>query len=431
VARAAYRWLGSNAYETVETGTYLYDGWNNIRELTHSQTHTLTNSYIWGLDLSGTLQGAGGIGGLLAASLGGTTSVSSVFFAYDGNGNVTDLVDTNGALVAHYEFDPFGRMVAAEGDEASSNPFRFSTKHWDDATGLGYWGYRWYEPESGRWTSKDRIAEMGGRNLYRYVGNAIMNAIDVLGLIQLSDPPTDDELRKLRAILLKDLVAKEYKGTPESAKAMTHFLEGSGETYDFGYDFFADSSAGKRALKENQDRVKQAIKDFLLHELRDGKSKRLLEYWDRQESSGLWEMEADFYTAVKGFTLTTYLAGTGVRTKGGCFTFTGVVDHLFWDYYDFNQGTKFPWGEEIGTLPCDYLILMNERKMASNMWTQGEGSQSVKAQGKDKLLWRYNFEIIFGGVNDGSGGAKDEVIKKYPKAKRMAKIPRPKGRRDL
>ena len=34
------------------------------------------------------------------------------FYAYDGNGNVTDLVGANGAAVAHYDYDPFGNTIA-------------------------------------------------------------------------------------------------------------------------------------------------------------------------------------------------------------------------------------------------------------------------------------------------------------------------------
>ena len=84
---------GPNAYETLEDSTFVYDGWNVIAEVRSQASEVSTNLYVWGLDLSGSLQGAGGIGGLLAASLSGT----NVFYSYDGNGNVTDLVDTNGA----------------------------------------------------------------------------------------------------------------------------------------------------------------------------------------------------------------------------------------------------------------------------------------------------------------------------------------------
>jgi hypothetical protein len=53
----------------------------------------LHNSFSWGLDLSNTPQGAGGVGGLLATKQ-HTTSPVVLYPAYDGNGNITQATDT-------------------------------------------------------------------------------------------------------------------------------------------------------------------------------------------------------------------------------------------------------------------------------------------------------------------------------------------------
>ncbi|MFI2796194.1 RHS repeat-associated core domain-containing protein, partial [Haloferula sp. A504] len=37
--------------------------------------------------------------------------------------------------------------------------------------GVTYYGYRWYDPVTGRWPSRDLIEERGGVNLYVFVGN--------------------------------------------------------------------------------------------------------------------------------------------------------------------------------------------------------------------------------------------------------------------
>jgi len=58
----------------------------------------VTNWNVWGLDISGRLQGAGGVGGLLIVNRNGT----SYYPCYDANGNITDYVATNGAVAAHY-----------------------------------------------------------------------------------------------------------------------------------------------------------------------------------------------------------------------------------------------------------------------------------------------------------------------------------------
>jgi RHS repeat-associated protein len=59
-----------------------------------------------------------------------------------------------------------------------------STKYTDSETGLLYYGYRYYLPESGRWLSRDPIQERRGRNLYGFVGNRPVGRVDILGLWQ-------------------------------------------------------------------------------------------------------------------------------------------------------------------------------------------------------------------------------------------------------
>ena len=99
------------------------------------------------------------------------------------------VADPNGsntastAIVAHYEYDAYGNAVTASaGDYADDNPFRFSTKYWDDETGFGYWGYRYYDPRLGRWTTRDPIDEEGGANLYAFVYNDATDSFDPFGM---------------------------------------------------------------------------------------------------------------------------------------------------------------------------------------------------------------------------------------------------------
>ena len=68
------------------------------------------------------------------------------------------------------------------GTVATQMPFRFSTKYQDAETGLLYYGYRYYDPNTGRWLSRDPIEEEGGENLYGFNGNNGVNILDILGL---------------------------------------------------------------------------------------------------------------------------------------------------------------------------------------------------------------------------------------------------------
>jgi RHS repeat-associated protein len=45
---------------------------------------------------------------------------------------------------------------------------------------VAYYGYRYYDPKTGRWPSRDPIEEEGGVNLYGFVGNDGVNQTDIL-----------------------------------------------------------------------------------------------------------------------------------------------------------------------------------------------------------------------------------------------------------
>lgn len=53
-------------------------------------------------------------------------------------------------------------------------------------TGYYYYGYRYYDPLTGRWPSRDPIGERGGVNLYGFVNNDGLNGIDRLGMREQS-----------------------------------------------------------------------------------------------------------------------------------------------------------------------------------------------------------------------------------------------------
>ncbi|MFO7607499.1 MAG: DUF2235 domain-containing protein [Desulfurivibrionaceae bacterium] len=171
----------SNTWLLTSTTSLLYDGWNMIEETTtrNSEPATQNSSFcVWGLDLSQSMQGAGGIGGLLARVKDGSAHT----YIYDANGNVGQLLDNGGTIIAHYEYDPYGNTINAAGELAADNPYRFSTKYFETETELYYYGIRYYSPKLGRWISKDPIGEEGGLNLYGFVGNSSVNATDPLGL---------------------------------------------------------------------------------------------------------------------------------------------------------------------------------------------------------------------------------------------------------
>lgn len=60
-------------------------------------------------------------------------------------------------------------------------------------SGMYYYGFRYYEPNTGRWPSRDPIEEEGGKNIYAFVRNGGIAKIDAWGLVDICFPYPDEE----------------------------------------------------------------------------------------------------------------------------------------------------------------------------------------------------------------------------------------------
>ena len=135
----------------------------------------VTRKYTWGVSKGG------GIGGLLNMS----DVTGDYRYMYDGKGNVVAVMKNNQDIVVSYRYDEFGNRIVEDINPLYPNfkqTYQFSTKRFDDATGLSYYGYRYYNASAGMWMSRDPLGEAGGINLYGFVGNNGVNAIDPWGL---------------------------------------------------------------------------------------------------------------------------------------------------------------------------------------------------------------------------------------------------------
>src|SRR5207249_4362990 len=127
------------------------------------------------------------------------------YYHADGNGNITYLVDPSQNLAASYRYDPFGNTISSSGTLASANVYRFSSKEIHANSGMYYYLYRFYDPNLQRWINRDPLGEPGfelirgtsdyvsvtgdGPNLYAFVRNGPLQAIDLLGLGKPSNRP--------------------------------------------------------------------------------------------------------------------------------------------------------------------------------------------------------------------------------------------------
>jgi len=175
---------------------YVYDG--NVVLQERDANNWPTVSYTRGQDLSGTFEGAGGIGGLLARTdmalwvLGTGLGAASphAYYHCDGNGNITCLINTNQGVAARYLYDPFGNILSQSGQLADANLYRFSGKETHVNSGIAYYLYRFYDPNLQRWLNRDPAGERAGYNLYVCVLNNPIGCIDALGLAVGDKYPT-------------------------------------------------------------------------------------------------------------------------------------------------------------------------------------------------------------------------------------------------
>ena len=201
---------------------FIYDGWNLISERKYKTNNlsTLgdqqptTSHYFWGLDVSGSLGGAGGVGGLLQLAVGsnspyitkkeekepgteifgpagsslqssvsGLQSGCSIYFPhYDHIGNIIAYTNESEEIAAVYDYSGFGELIRSDGPMKEDFSLQFSTKYIDKETNLYYYGYRFYNPQMGNWLSREPMGESESVNLYTFVDNCPVDMYDVLGL---------------------------------------------------------------------------------------------------------------------------------------------------------------------------------------------------------------------------------------------------------
>jgi RHS repeat-associated protein len=196
---------------------FVYDGWNLVMSGKNGNGYAsgppanpITSSsrmhYVWGPDIGSgcsgheSWQAAGGVGGLIFVN-GATDSVRQ-FPLLDRMGNVTGyrraVSGSAAVLDAVFDYDAFGREVRSTGPASNSMPFRFSTKATDVDTGLVYYGYRFYDPDRGRWLNRDPLgdpsfsdvianglqisSQEGAGNLYAFLQNRVTAGVDAFGL---------------------------------------------------------------------------------------------------------------------------------------------------------------------------------------------------------------------------------------------------------
>ena len=101
---------------------------------------------------------------------------------YNQVGSLIAISDNNGNIIKQIEYDSYGNILN-DSNPSFEVPFGFAGGLYDPLTKLVHFGFRDYDPYTGKWTAKDPIGFAGGdSNLYGYVLNDPVNLVDVLGL---------------------------------------------------------------------------------------------------------------------------------------------------------------------------------------------------------------------------------------------------------
>lgn len=149
-----------------EKTVFVWDGDQLVMEL--SESGKVQKRYIRGNDLVYADKG---------------TDTEKQYYVTDPHGNVVQLTDESGAVIKTYEYDSFGNEVNP--DRKDENPFRYCGEYYDKETEEIYLRARYYQPNVGRFLTRDSYTgesdEPLSLHLYTYCENDGINSVDPSG----------------------------------------------------------------------------------------------------------------------------------------------------------------------------------------------------------------------------------------------------------
>jgi RHS repeat-associated protein len=102
------------------------------------------------------------------------------YYTRDHLGSVRELTNSSGTLVTRLDYDPWGRVTVISGTTLPD--IQYAGYYTHQTSGLNLTMFRAYDPNAGRWLSRDPLGEGADATLYSYVGNDPVCLVDPLGL---------------------------------------------------------------------------------------------------------------------------------------------------------------------------------------------------------------------------------------------------------
>ena len=174
---AAYTWNGRNQLISRGSTSFQYDSYGR-RTLNAAGNNLLYDGWNAGQELSGTTPVANRILGGIDEFFSRTDSTRASGPITDALGSVLALANSSGNITTQYSYDPFGNTTGNGG--TSTNVFQYTGRE-NDGNGLYFYRGRYYSPSLQRFMSEDPLGS-SGQNLYSYVSNDPVDAVDPWGL---------------------------------------------------------------------------------------------------------------------------------------------------------------------------------------------------------------------------------------------------------
>jgi RHS repeat-associated protein len=221
-----FEWDAENRLTAINIGTlrseFTYDGFSRRVRIVEKSGATVTSDkrFLWvGNGIAEERDATGGTATKRYFQNGVQVGTAQYFYTRDHLGSIKEMTDNSAAVMAEYGYDPYGMRTRVSG--TLNADFGFTGHYFHAPSGLYLAKFRVYNPGLGRWISRDPYGSAslrlspkvgpsnneeasvvneksakpgqklkvpdaeflpGGANLYEYVGNNGINAIDPLGL---------------------------------------------------------------------------------------------------------------------------------------------------------------------------------------------------------------------------------------------------------
>ena len=180
---AANRLTAVNYTGTTKRTEFSYDGLSRMSKVVEKTGANInsTRKFVWCGNERCEYRNANDAVTLRLYPQGQQSATTLYYYTRDHLGSVRELLNNTGSVVGRYDYDPYGRSTTVINNTLPDLNFTGSYRH--SNSNLDFATYRAYDPNLGRWLSRDPIGETGSVNLYAYTFNNPTGFVDPLGLL--------------------------------------------------------------------------------------------------------------------------------------------------------------------------------------------------------------------------------------------------------